>query len=331
MCSAVRTEPKGMANRNGGVGFMTASPEQVWSLVLDDACRSIVAHLDASGHEFIMLKGATVAGWLYGDPDERTYGDLDILISPEAEESVVRRLEAIGFHTLLDAATLHFSSPEEQPLRNGIGVIIDLHTTLQGARLPAGEVWPILAGMTVPWDWRGTPVRALAPHARAMHLALHVAQTGLADVKAVHDLQLGLQRLDGDTWHRAAELAYRLRAEEAFAAGLSLVPSGAQISTALQLPPPRGLETQLRAASASKSAILLERTLSARGWRERLMLVRSQLFPSVQWLRLYHPERMNTPLGIVRARLGRPLHVLLRLPSAVRERRRYRRHGRAGQ
>jgi hypothetical protein len=296
---------------------------QAWSLIIDEACRTIQAHLERAGHAFIMLKGATIASWIYPEPARRTYLDLDILVSPDSEEQIVDCLREIGYFPLLDAGTLRPFSANEQPLSGPRGVMIDLHVALQGVRLEPADAWKTLSRDAVEWQWSGTRVRALAPPARAMHLALHVAQRGLVDQQAVRDLQLGLERLDGALWEEAGRVAARLHAVEAFTAGLQLLPEGSALVRRLRLDPTRDLETQMLAASVPHSAVAIERFISARGWRQRLILVRAKLLPSAQWLRFFHPESTSTPLGLLRTRLRVPAQVILRIPSALAERRRY--------
>jgi hypothetical protein len=311
------------------LGIDPSFERHVWSLVLDNACRQIVRHLQGAGHAFVMLKGATIASWLYSEPTERTYIDLDILVNPAAEEAVVASLEELGYLPLLDPATLRSMSPEEQPLRNAAGVFVDLHVTLKGIRLPAERAWDVLSRETAPWDWGGITVPALSWSARAMHLALHAAAGGRADEKAVRDLQLGLERVDDATWHAARDLAGRLDALEAFAAGLLLLPRGRDLAHRMGLDTPTDVETQMRAGSASNSAVTIERVISSRSWRGRLALLRTALFPSAEWMRLFQPEATETRWGVLRARIRRPLSLLLRVPGALWEGRRYRRSPRA--
>jgi hypothetical protein len=303
---------------------VTTFEEQLRSLMLDAACCSVTRHLERAGHRFIVLKGATIATWLYADPGSRVYKDLDVLVDPEDEDAVVDCLRAIGYEPLLDPATRRANSPEEQPLGNAEGTVIDLHVALKGVRVPPHDAWEILTAETVRWDWAGTSVPALSVPARAMHLALHSAQRGLVDTKAAVDLRLGLERLDLATWEAAAALAGRLDALAAFTAGLRLFPEGARLTDQMSIGVCADMETRLRAGSASGSTLQLERALSATTWGARLAIVRHQLFPSVEWLRMHQPGFTPTTWGILRARAVRPLRVLGGLPRALRERNRYR-------
>ncbi|MGY1740225.1 MULTISPECIES: nucleotidyltransferase family protein [unclassified Blastococcus] len=304
---------------------MTSYRDQAMALLLDDACRSIAAHLTRAEIDFIMLKGATIAGWLYDDLTQRTYVDLDVLVAPDTEAAAVRALAELGYRPLLDAPTRAALSPEEQPLQNRHGVDVDLHVTLTGVRVDPSEAWRSLRAETVPWQWAGTTVPALSVPARTMHLALHLAQKGLADEKAARDLGLGLERLDDGMWRAAADLAERLHALDAFTAGLSLLPAGAELIRRLGFAAPSHVETRMRAASASYSALVLERAAVAQPWGSRLRLVSNLLFPSAEWFRFAQPERTRTPGRLLWARVARPVEVLARTPRAFQEWRRHRR------
>jgi Uncharacterised nucleotidyltransferase len=307
------------------VNAEAARRQKVLSMVIDEACRTIAGRLNGAGQPFIVLKGATIATWLYPDPTQRTYIDLDVLVPPADELAVVELLRELEYEPLLTGDTLRVLSPHEQPLRNRLGVDVDLHVALKGVRLPPAEAWEILSASTVPFDWAGVPVPALAPPARAMHLALHLAQSGLVDSKAAQDLRLGIERLDQPTWTAARDLAGRLEALDAFTAGLTALPEGQQLADRLGLSPLSSVEYQMRAASVFKPAVKLERLLTSQGWRQRLITVRTYLFPSADWLRLQYPAGTRSRPGLARARIVHAFVVLARGTKAAREWRRFRR------
>jgi Uncharacterised nucleotidyltransferase len=317
--------PERQDTQADAVNADTARRQKVLSLVIDEACRTITARLTAAGRPFIVLKGATIATWLYPDPSQRTYIDLDILVPPADEAAVVHLLGELGYEPLLTGDTLRVLSPDEQPLRNKLGVDIDLHHALKGVRLPPDEAWEILSASTAPWDWAGVTVPALAPPARAMHLALHLAQSGLVDSKAAEDLRLGIARLEPTLWEEARELACRLQALEAFTAGLTALPEGQELADRLGLSELSSVEYQMRAASVFKPAVKLERLLTGQSWRQRLTTVRAYLFPSADWLRLLDPDGTTSRWGLVRARIVHPFTVVALGMKAMRERRRFRR------
>lgn len=76
---------------------MSTYAEQHRSLVIDGRCRTVVRQLERDGLPRILLRGATIAGWLYRDPTERTYNDLDVLVSPASRGAVIRSLGRVLF------------------------------------------------------------------------------------------------------------------------------------------------------------------------------------------------------------------------------------------
>jgi hypothetical protein len=301
------------------------APERhVQTLLVDNAVSNIASQLDAAGQPFLVLKGAVIAQWLYDDPSERTYSDLDILVPPKSEADVVALLRDLGYEPLLDPATLRVISPEEQPLRNHLGVVVDLHVTLKGVGLPPARAWAILSEGTEAFDWLGTAVRTLGEPARAMHLALHVAQSGTVDSKAIQDLKLGLDRLSLTTWRRAAEIADRVDATEAFSAGLFLLPEGIHLARRLGIRAPTDSAVLMDSDdSVYRPAAALERLLATKNRRKRLVTGWAYLFPSGTWLRHADPRAAEGGLSFAVARIRRPFVTLGRAAVAYRERRRF--------
>jgi hypothetical protein len=308
------------------VDAITARDRQVWSLLLDHACRRLVEHLQAAEQPFVMLKGATIAGWLYPDPGVRTYDDLDVLVPPEDEGAVIDLLGELGYRPVLDPSALRVISPEEQPLVDDRGVTIDLHVAIKGIGLEPAGAWQVLHERAVPWPWAGAEVPALDVAARTMHLALHLSQRGLADTKAARDLALGLQRLDESLWEEAADLARRLDALQAFTAGLLLIPEGARLVDRLGLGRPTDAAVLMSSDElVYRPAVALERLLATSNWRQRLATAWSYLFPTAAWLRHTDPLAAKGSWGLRCARVRRPLQVLGRAAWAARERHRFRR------
>ena len=69
------------------------------SLQLFSILGRIQAALEAASLPVILLKGAFLAPWLYGDPALRGMGDLDLLIRPRDREAVLEILDQIGFRS----------------------------------------------------------------------------------------------------------------------------------------------------------------------------------------------------------------------------------------
>ena len=191
------------------------------TLALDSATAELVRLLRDGGVRAIVLKGPAIARLLYGDAP-RSHDDIDLLVAPTDVGRAGERLSTLGFRL----ATV---SDYAQPWIRADGVTVDLHTTLIGLGASPERAWDELARATERLQLRDAEVEVLAPEAVAMHVALHAAQHGVLAGKALTDLTLALERLPEEVWTRAADLARRLEAAPAFAAGLRLVPAGEDV------------------------------------------------------------------------------------------------------
>ncbi|MDQ4145916.1 MAG: nucleotidyltransferase family protein, partial [Actinomycetota bacterium] len=67
------------------------------ALRLDRVAGITVDRLRAAGVPSILLKGATIATWLYDDGHPRPYRDVDLLVSPLDAERAKEVLGKLGF------------------------------------------------------------------------------------------------------------------------------------------------------------------------------------------------------------------------------------------
>src|SRR5437764_4658153 len=67
------------------------------SLLIDRVTAEVVDALRAEGVPCVVLKGATVARWLYSDATARPYSDADLLVPPAALSSAEEVLGNLGF------------------------------------------------------------------------------------------------------------------------------------------------------------------------------------------------------------------------------------------
>jgi hypothetical protein len=165
------------------------------------------------GIRSILLKGPAVASWLYDQPWERGYSDVDLLVAPEDHGRAEEVLEALGYHVwTVERESLHHASTWT---RSGIRAAeVDLHWRVPLA--PDGSAsWSVLSTETEPLSIGSTTVELLSPAARAMWIALHAVQHGVGSAKPMRDLERALERVDAETWTRAAELSRRLAAAAA--------------------------------------------------------------------------------------------------------------------
>ena len=75
-------------------------------MVIDAATAQLFAALAQAGAQARLLKGPSVARWLYEDPLEREYGDCDVLIAPAWLPVAERALGVLGYQREYDDRVL---------------------------------------------------------------------------------------------------------------------------------------------------------------------------------------------------------------------------------
>lgn len=276
-----------------------------------------VEHLRERGVTPILLKGPAIATWLYDDGMPRPYRDIDLLVAPAEFEKATAVLAELGYTPRLLGAHPSELGAKELDLVGPDNQCLDLHHGLLGASRSSQECWNVLMHHTVTLRLAGrTEVAALDIPARAMHLALHAAQNGPIDSKAVADLERGLVRVGRPTWQEAAALAEQIGASEAFAAGLRLVPAGQVLADELSLTRRMTVELALRSASAPRDSLFFERLSQAHGLRRKAALVARKFVPTDATLRANSALARRGRLGLLLARAVRSLSLAIRLGPA---------------
>ncbi|HEV2070899.1 MAG TPA: nucleotidyltransferase family protein [Acidimicrobiales bacterium] len=288
------------------------------SLRLDYEAGVAVEHLRAAGVPSILLKGAAIATWLYQGGEVRPYQDVDLLVSPSRLDTAIAALAELGYaDELVNAHPAEFG-PKERELVGPGNVHIDLHHGLIGVSAPSQRCWDVLVGRTTAFQLTpSVQVQVLDPAARAMHLALHAAQNGPIDVKALADLERGLGKLSREEWGEAARVAEQLEATEAFAAGLRLLPGGERLAEELALPRRMTVELALRTRSAPQDALFFERLAQVPGARGKAWVFARKVFPTAALLHANSPLARRGRLGLLLVRLGHPLVQAGRLGPAL--------------
>jgi hypothetical protein len=315
--SRARGAPRRGRPRAAAQALRCALPKQrltvfAHQLALDHATAEIVAALDAHGIRSILLKGPVLARWLYPDPTDRDYNDIDLLVDPATFSAAEGVLIDLGY--VLKATNVHAHDYERKGARPAR---CDLHRTICWPPVGPGLVWELLSR-----DCEGMAVaegraEILAPAARAFMLALHAAQHGSGTPKPVEDLRRAVELLDVPIWGQAASLAERLSAGPPFARGLLLVESGDEIVRRLELSADGPVELHLRATTASAAAWGLHRVMAAGTARERIRLVAQTLVPPRAFMRTHQRLARRGPLGLAVAYAWRPLRLLARAPRGV--------------
>ena len=156
---------------------------------------ALADRLGAAGVPWLMVKGPVLAELSYAQPEQRPYGDLDVLVSPGSLRAAVAALEAGGWVVLDRNWTLALHRMVgELHLTGPLGTLVDLHWSLQNResrrrQVRVGTSTLFERGTTV--TLRGLAVRTLSPADTLVHLCLHAAGDGadrlmhLADIAAL--------------------------------------------------------------------------------------------------------------------------------------------------
>jgi Uncharacterised nucleotidyltransferase len=289
-------------------------------LVVDAVTAEIVGAFGARGISSLVLKGPAVNHWLYEAVDSRAYVDMDVLVPPADLARARDVLAGLGFVMELgdddvpDRGALHGHAWRRQ--RDS--AVVDLHNTFYGVGVSSAEFWKALEDHREALSIGGVDAAIPDRAATALIAALHAAWHGPFGAKALLDLARAAEHFDLETWKDAAKLAMRLRATEAFAAGLRLAPAGVVVSAELALPDDLPLHIVLSASSERRGTLALYRLLTARSWRERALFARRKLVPSPALMRHMYPLARSR-YGLVALYVARPFVLGWRLGFALRE------------
>jgi Uncharacterised nucleotidyltransferase len=307
-----------------------ASAVQTAALVLhvDRVTAEVITAMREAGIRALLLKGPSIAAWLYGDGAARRYADSDLMVAPGSYRRAGQLLRELGFHSV--GYSWHRDS--QTWLRRSDSSNVDLHRSLIGAFAPPDTVWHELAARTGTLRVGGIDVEVLDLPERAVHVALHAAQHG-DNVGTLEDLARALRVADEGVWREASDRARRIDALPAFAAGLRLDPEGVRLAERLRLPAERPTSVALRADSDITVALGVESLASERSLRARARLLLRALLPPPLYVRRWSTTHMSRwPAAVRRSRLGlwlayvwRPIWIVLRLPKAIAAVRRARR------
>jgi hypothetical protein len=266
------------------------------ALATDAAGAAVVAAFDAAQIESILLKGPTIADWLY--PGElRPYVDADLLVSPDQVMRAAAVLKDLGFGPF----DRHVSPHAHPWIRGSDGAQVDLHVTIWGPHRPAQRVWEELRRAVEVRRIAAIHVRVLNQPARALHVVLHAAQHRENRPQTREDLRRAIDGAPLEAWLEAEMLADRLWALGEMADGLLLEPAGQELLECLPL---------VRAAAMVNHkqiplAIGFTRMSEARGWRAK-----ARVFSGAFARDLLASEDAPAPSGMVHVALARIRRVV---------------------
>ncbi len=255
-------------------------------------CREVFSALTAAGIPIIMLKGATLADTVYGDPALRHSRDIDLLLGEADPSRVLNLLSTVGF-TLPKEKIM----PKWQDiyLEHGSGLPLALHRHFFHIPLYNGctaDLWA-RSQMQVIAD---VPVRTLSPADALLHICGHASYSpSRVSLRWVCDAWLLIDQHPNLDWNVLFDCAVRSH----LALPLSVMLG--YLAEELQAPIPTIFLSRLQAAATQADTLEREAALSgarsgARGgfknllrrtsdWRMRAFVLRWMLFPSPEYLR----------------------------------------------
>jgi hypothetical protein len=288
-------------------------------LRIDAATAEAVERFERAGVRAVLLKGPSIARWLYPQGSERAYIDCDLLVGPADFDAAQEVLRSLGYASLLGSMGMPAWWCEHAAVweRQRDGMSVDLHRTLIGVRVDDATAWRVLSADVEEIVVAGRPVPALGLPARALHVALHASQHGPGWPTSITDLERALAIGDDDLWRRAAALAADVDATAALVTGLRLVPAGDRLVSRLGLPNIRSVEAELRAGSSPPLALGFEQLAQARGFRARVEIVWRKLVPTAAFVRSSDPGARAGWVGLARAYARRVLWLVRRAPAGL--------------
>lgn len=286
------------------------------SLRLDRAAAEVVSALSAAGVPTVLLKGRALARMLYPDAP-RTYWDIDVLVPAPMRAEAEEVLAGLGFARKLEQADEPAWIPKHASDWIRDDVPVDLHHTLRNLGAPPPAVWAALERRAVAAEIGGAPCRVLDPAGMALNVAVHAAARGIEVGKPIDDLRRAVDRLPGEDWHAAADLAGEVGGTAALAAGLRTIPAGAELAWRLGVAEAVSVESSLDAAAAPVAAHGIEQVARARGARARAGILARAVFPSPAFMRVASPLARRGAGGLGLAYARRPLWLAAHAPGAI--------------
>jgi Uncharacterised nucleotidyltransferase len=298
----------------------TAAAIVAGNLRVDAASAEVLRAFEAAGVHSLLLKGPSLARWLYEPGEPRSYVDCDLLVRPADQRTAEVVLTTLGFRPTVEQNDMPDWWHEHAIgwLRPVDGAIIDLHRTLVGVGTSAERVWLSLSAQAETVVVGGFTARTPNIPARAFHLALHAAQHGVRWENLVPELDRAIARTDASTWRAAAGIAADLDALPAFATGLRMAGSGRALADDLSLPEVRPVDVALRAATPPPVALGFEQLARADGWPRRVQIIARKVVPPTTFMRAWSPMAHRGRVGLLLAYAWRPIWLLRCAPAGFR-------------
>lgn len=290
---------------------------------VDAVTAEVTQAFSDAGVPSLLLKGPTIARWLYDEEHPRSYADTDLLVDPARLEVAAATLRGLGFRR-------HFRPGRHAGLEappaytwTRAPFSVDLHDGIPGARGDRQQAWDTLSADASELRVGGQTVRGLGRHALLAHVTLHAAHHGPPVAQPLTDLGRALAHATIDDWATAARLADEIGASDAFARGLGLLAEGRQVLIELGIDY-RELPSRLYELERVPLTAGLGRLAAAPGALSRVSIVMDELVPTREFMWWWAPLARRSRRGLAAAYLWRLAYMAWRLPWAVVAWRRFR-------
>jgi putative nucleotidyltransferase-like protein len=285
-----------------------------WNLLLESVAGEVVEQLRRAGYRSLLIKGVTIGRWLY--PGEaRQYSDVDVLVEPGSFEECERVLAGLGFARSALERAFGAGGPSHASTWIRGSVPVDLHRTVVGLGVSPAEAWSALSEVTETCVVGSQEVEVPAIPARALLIAIHLAQHGPNFARTRDDLRRALELVPHAEWAEAAHLARRLAAEASMASGLAGVEGGPELCERLGLQ--TGGAVRLEGSPAFHIAQGLAWFSGVEGTRARFGYAARKLFPPPSLMRARFEWSRPGPVALGAAYLLRLVRLAVHTPRAA--------------
>lgn len=279
------------------------------NLQIYGALRRVLTALAEAGVPVILLKGAFLARWVYGDIGLRPMSDLDCLCHKEDEDLLWRVLDGLGAELDTQGKTLladekrlrvveHFSHPPPRFLGKIVRIEVHFHL-FSSAVSNFAQVGNDLWNRSIVHNWDGLPVRSLSWEHQILHLTSHLynhLKDGAISLSWLADLhEILRQHRETLDWNELCKMAADLRVEHECQEVFALLkepwphptPSFRSHFTLRQALTQERNPGQVRLISFMK---MLRATRYAGGFSARFRFLVGLVFPSRFMMKQRHPK-----------------------------------------
>jgi hypothetical protein len=288
-----------------------AKRDAVNDLALVHVAATVLGGLSAADVPVMLLKGPSIARWLYPPGTVRPASDVDLLVPPHELDEAGAILRQLGWEAKRDPA------PHAYTYKRPRFPSIDLHHSFPFVTVPDERCWSVLRAHAVTTTLAGK--RVLMPDRTAMATlrCLHALHHGNSE-RPRQELERALGVTDASLWSDAAALAHELGADEPFGVSLRQSERGACVADALGLPRLRNTRLALGIHMQPRTTAGFTRLEGANSIRELLVQGLRELIPDPPHMRRCYALARRSRLGLALAYLWRPMLIVWQVPAGYR-------------